>query len=132
MLVQELRIGNFLKWPKPPTAIKKLSGSDIFDIEQGNLYLEPILLNHFWFKNFEFKRHVKPVTSKDGNVEAHVFYEKHFIYDDHAYKFQIWSDEDGTFFSFYENFKPIDKKNKYVHMLQNAYFDFTHQELKKI
>lgn len=132
MVVQELRIGNYLKWKESPISagIKVVTGHDISQIEQGEISFDPIPLNHFWFKEFDFKRYMKPVNPNVG-TDVHVSYEKHFVYDNHPYKFQVWSNEGGNFFSFYENFKSMDKKNKYVHMLQNAYFDFTHQELKK-
>jgi hypothetical protein len=136
MQANELRIGNYLKgqeWSVPrlqmySNGIAMITGHGIDLIERGLITdLQPIPLNHFWFKEFQFERHHK--DGKNGGLEY--LYIKHFKHEGKPFKFEVFSDENGSFFSMYQHPKNNLEKKMYVHQLQNIYFEFTNQELKR-
>jgi hypothetical protein len=134
----ELRSGNYLKGEElsiprlqmHSNGIVQISPYGIHMIEQlqvegKDLGYLPINLNHFWFKEFQFTRTHKEVTN--GGLEY--LYSKSFKHNGRSLKFEVYSDDNGTFFSMYQQPKHDLEKKRYVHQLQNMYFLFTDQEL---
>jgi len=135
MLANELRIGNYLKGE--PFAIPKLQmhSNGVSEItaygihlmsEGMDVKLEPIPLNHFWFREFGFDRSTPLVT---GSQDLPYIYTKHFKHEGKPLKFEVFSDDKGSLFSMYQYPKIDLEKKRYVHQLQNMYFLFTNQEL---
>jgi hypothetical protein len=134
----ELRTGNYLKGQELSIPRLQMYSNGIVEITAFGIHMiqemekdgkmidyQPILLNHFWFKEFHFDRIHKEV--KSGGLEY--LYVNHFKHNGKPMKFEVFSDEDGSFFSMYQNPKYDLEKKKYVHQLQNIYFLFTDQEL---
>lgn len=125
----ELRIGNYVKGQEFSIPRLQMHSNGICEImahgiqlmsEGHDLGYKAIPLNHFWFKEFGFER-----------VKDSYRYVKIFKHNNLPFKFEVWSDENGSFFCMYQHTKYELDKKRYVHQLQNMYFAFTGQELKR-
>jgi len=122
MKAEELRIGNYiyksLKSGNGRIIEEKAGCHDIVRIFEGigSLDYSPILLNESWLIKFGFTK-----TTEQIFKEKIVCYE--LFYNGEAIFFTL-DNEIEVMFSYYEN-----RKMKYVHELQNAYFSLTGQEL---
>ena len=132
--VRELRTGNYLKGNKDKIpkfqqihehGIVEISEYSLYLLSEGVFQLEPIPLNHFWFKKFKFERF------KKNDTELGYVYVKTYTDSNIVVKFSIYSDSSGSFFSIYDKFKTPTDKKYYVHQLQNIYLDVSGQELKR-
>lgn len=132
----DLRIGNYLKGQElriprlqiHSNGISEITAYGIHLMSEGiDVGLKPIFLTHFWFKEFGFERVKKPATN--GGFEY--LYSKPFKHNGLPFKFEVWSDENGSFFSMFQLTKYELDKKKYVHQLQNMYHAFTEQELRR-
>jgi hypothetical protein len=120
MKVSELRIGNWVKFPKPdfgylnPGQITLTTFADMYDDDNR---VEPIPLSEEWLLKFGFEKITYgnggyQITSTKGKIVV--------LTDNSVYVYSGLGDEESY------GFRPdID----YVHQLQNLYYSLTSQEL---
>lgn len=125
MMVDELRIGNYVTLPSKGTVYQISSGHDIDEIEGSN-DAEPIPITDEWLECFGFRR---------GDLigeSSHLFRSSSFFYihvgvsELHINPLNgvVWIERDTNKFN---NPALID----HVHQLQNLYFALTGKELKR-